>query len=178
MLKSLLFSGIFMLFSVVGYAADEPAKAGGMTLDRMGEIIQRIDPKAKRSKGSWRFNVEGYQVSIFTDERADRMRIIVPVDSVDSIEQKQLYRLMQANFDSALDARYSIAKDILWSAYIHPLKALEDEEFISGLGQAVNLAETYGSSYSSGALLFGGGDSQGLRHRELIDRLLRKGLTI
>jgi hypothetical protein len=149
-----------------------------MTLSHMGDIIQRIDPAAVRSGGSWRFNVEGYQVSIFTDERADRMRIIVPVESVENIKPEGLYRLMQANFDTALDARYSLAKEILWSAFIHPLRTLNDKEFVSGLGQVINLAETYGTSYSSGALLFGGGDSQGLRRRELIDRLLKKGLTI
>ena len=99
----------------------------------MGEIIQRIAPDAKQAKGSWRFNIEGYQVSIFTDVKADRMRIIVPVETVENVSGERLYRLMQANFDSALDARYSIAQDILWSAFIHPLKSLEDEEFISGL---------------------------------------------
>ena len=82
---------------------------------------------------------------------------------------------MQANFDSALDARYSIAKDIIWGAFIHPLQELKDEEFLSGVGQAVNLALTYGEAYSSGGLIFGGGDSQSLRQRELIDRLLEKG---
>ena len=159
--------------------AEEPAPGpGAMTLERMEQIIQRIEPKAVRIKNNWQFNIEGYQVTILTDQRADRMRIIVPVESVDNIKAERLYRLMQANFDSALDARYSIAQDILWSAYIHPLAALDDEQFISGLGQVINLADSYGSSYSSGALIFQGGDSQELQQRELIDRLLKKGLAI
>ena len=66
----------------------------------------------------------------------------------------------------------------MWSAYIHPLAALDDEEFLAGVGQTVNLALTYGESYSSGALVFGGGDSNDLQRRELIDELLRKGLSI
>ena len=42
----------------------------------------------------------------------------------------------------------------------------------------VNLVTTYGTSYSSGLLVFGGGDSQAIQRRELIDELLQKGLAI
>jgi len=161
---------IAMLFSSLSLASDEP-----MNNDRLEEIIKRIDTSAQGKPGFWRFIVEGREVSVITDERANRMRIIVPIAPADKIPNEKLVRMMQANFDSALDARYSIAKDIVWSAFIHPLKELGDEEFLSGLGQAVNLALTYGEGYSSGALIFGGGDSQSLRRRELIDRLLDKG---
>ncbi|MEM7524503.1 MAG: hypothetical protein AAF360_12240, partial [Pseudomonadota bacterium] len=88
-----------------------------------------------------------------------------------------LLRLMQANFDTALDARYAVAQGRLWSVYIHPLSALGKDEFISGLGQTVNLARTYGSLYTGGALTFGGGDSNDI-HRALIDDLLKKGEAI
>ncbi len=177
-MKSLVFAGFLLILPLFALADDADGRNGPMTLDRMDEIIKRIAPQAQRDKGSWRFNIEGYQVSIFTDVRADRMRIIVPVESVENIPPERMYRLMQANFDSALDARYSVAQEILWSAFIHPLKSLEDSEFVSGLGQVINLAETYGTAYTSGALVFGGGDSQALQRRQLIDELLRKGLSI
>ena len=147
----------------------------GMNNQRLGELIKRIDNTVQGKPGFWHFIVEGRDVSVITDERANRMRIIVPIAPAKEIPKQKLTRMMQANFDSALDARYSIAKDIVWGAFIHPLKELGDEEFLSGLGQAVNLALTYGDGYSSGALVFGGGDSQSLRRRELIDRLLDKG---
>ena len=41
----------------------------------------------------------------------------------------------------------------------------------------MNLALTYGTTYTSGGLTYGGGDSNQL-HRELIDRLLKKGEKI
>ena len=85
---------------------------------------------------------------------------------------------MQANFDTALDARYAIAKDTLWSAFIHPLHSLDDEAFLLGLGQVVNLVNTFGSSYTSGLLIFRGGDSGGIREKELLDELIGKGLAI
>ena len=53
---------------------------------------------------------------VITDENADRMRIIVPVTAAEVVSEDLLVRVMQANFDSALDARYAIAKDTLWSA--------------------------------------------------------------
>ena len=81
--------------------------------------------------------------------------------------------MMQANFDSALDARYAVAKGVLWSAYLHPLSTLKADDFVSGLAQVVNLAATYGSTYSSGALTFGGGDSS-----ELINKLRERANSI
>ncbi len=85
---------------------------------------------------------------------------------------------MQANFDSALDARYAIAKQTLWSVYLHPLSSLRDDEFLTGLGETVNLVSTFGTTYSSGLLNFGGGDSQAIKERQLIQELLDKGRAI
>ena len=154
--------------------ADTDARTG-MNNQRLGSLIKRIDASVQGKPGFWRFIVEGREVSVITDERANRMRIIVPIAPAVNISTERLKRMMQANFDSALDARYSIAKDIVWGTFIHPLRELGDQEFLSGLGQAVNLALTYGEGYSSGALTFGGGDSRALQRRELIDRLLDRG---
>lgn len=84
---------------------------------------------------------------------------------------------MQANFDSALDARYAIAKGKLWSAFIHPLSELNEEQFFSGLAQTITLVKSYGETYSSGALIFKGGDSDGLNNKTYKD-VLEKGLKI
>lgn len=156
----------------------QPAPAAPMSNTRLDELIRRIDPKAQGGPGFWQFTVEERTVMVITDERADRMRIIAPIAPAEGIEPGRLARLLQANFDSALDARYSIARGMLWSAFIHPLGSLRDAEFLSGLGQVVNLAASYGSSYSSGALVFQGGDSAELQRRELIEQLLKKGLSL
>jgi len=119
--------------------------------------------------GFWRLTVRDREVLVITDERADRMRVIADVAKAEGLEPELLYRLMQANFDTALDARYAIARGTLWSAYIHPLGALDYRQFISGVAQVVNLAQTFGSTFSSGSLSFGGGDSG-----ELIQELLKQ----
>ena len=148
-----------------------------MTLERLAEIILALDPEAKRQGNRFQFTVADVPVFVISDPRADRMRAIVPIRSAEAITPEEMTRMMQANFDSALDARYGIAQGRLWGAFIHPLSPLEKNQFISGVGQAVNLARTYGSLYSGGAMTFRGGDSQDL-HRALIDELLKKGEKI
>ncbi|MCZ6664709.1 MAG: type III secretion system chaperone [Gammaproteobacteria bacterium] len=149
-----------------------------MSNQRIGELLANLDLDLSGDDGFWRLVIDGRTVMIITDENADRMRIIVPVTAAEALSEDLLVRVMQANFDSALDARYAIAKDTLWSAYIHPLRSLDDKEFLLGLGQAVNLANTFGKDYSSGLLIFGGGDSRGIREKELLDELVEKGLAI
>ena len=106
------------------------------------------------------------------------MRVITPVVKLDDLECSRLLRLMQANFDTALDARYAIAHEQLWSVFIHPLASLDDRQLIEAIGQVVNLANTYGTTYTSGRLMFGGGDSAGIKERELIEELIERGMAI
>ncbi len=152
---------------------------GTMTIDLMDEIIKRLDKDAKPlKKGSWQFSIEKVKVIVVTDEKRDRMRILVPIRQASSLSSEELFRAMQANFDTALDSRYALAKGILWSTYIHPLRALHHKQFISAIGQTVNAAITYGTTYTSGVLTFGGGDSRGIIQRKLIENLLKKGQEI
>jgi len=153
--------------------APEPA----MSLDRLDRIIRALDPEAQSNGAVWQFTVDGVRVLVVTDARADRMRALTPVARSADVTPEQMTRMMQANFDSALDARYAIANEVLWSAYIHPLSPLEKDQLISGIGQVVNLAQSYGTLYSSGGLLYGGGDSGALQ-RALIEELLKKGEEI
>jgi hypothetical protein len=76
-----------------------------------------------------------------------------------------------------LDARYAVAQGHVWGVFIHPLGALEREEFLSGLAQTVNLARTFDTLYSGGAQVFGGGDSNGI-YNELFGDLLNRGQEI
>ena len=154
-----------------------PAPEPAMTLDRLDAIIRALDPEAQGNGAVWQFNVGEVQVLVVTDARADRMRALTPVARSADVTPEQMTRMMQANFDSALDARYAIANEVLWSAYIHPLSPLQKDQLISGIGQVVNLAQSFGTLYSSGGLLYGGGDSGALQ-RALIDELLKKGEEI
>ena len=154
-----------------------PLIEGPMTIDRMAEIIFGLDPDAQSAGTSFQMTVDDIPILIVTDPGADRMRAMIPIRSADAMTPEDLMRVMQANFDTALDARYAIAQGRLWSTFIHPLAALNKNQFISGLGQTVNLAQTYGTLFTGGAMSFGGGDSAPLQ-RELIENLLERGEEI
>lgn len=146
------------------------SEAAVMDNARLGALIERLDPEAQGRPGYWQLNIRDRAVVVITDERADRMRILSGVARAEGIPPELLYRLMQANFDTALDARYAIAQEVVWTAFIHPLGSLDDALFVSGLAQVVTLAETFGTTFSSGGMTFGGGDSGALLE-ELQDRL-------
>ncbi|MDW3182347.1 MULTISPECIES: hypothetical protein [unclassified Roseobacter] len=156
--------------------APEPLSEPPMTLERLANIILNIDEDAQLRGSAIEFTIQDIPVIVVADPRADRMRAMVPIRSSDGLDPEELMRLMQANFDSALDARYAVARGRLWGVFIHPLSPLEQDQFLSALVQTVNVARTYGQTYSGGAQVFGGGDSNGI-YQDLLDDL-RKGQAL
>ena len=148
-----------------------------MTLTRMAEIVQALDADANITPNGFEFSIDDVPVLIIADAQANRMRAMVPISSVEGMTPEEMERVMQANFDSALDARYAIARGRLWGVFIHPLKELERDQFISGIAQTVNVAQTYGGLYTSGAGQFGAGDSSSLQ-AQLLQELLDRGEDI
>jgi hypothetical protein len=123
---------------------------------RLDVLIRGAATKIKGELGFWSFGFKGHVLHCITEEKHNRMRLICEVAALKDVEPDQLVRCMQANFDSSLDARYCIYKDQLWSAFIHPLAELTDPFFLAALDQVVTLAQTFGTSYTSGALVFRG----------------------
>ena len=105
---------------------------------------------------------------------AIRMGELIPIEGTDNLSKDELLRLMQANFDSALDARYAIAQGQLWGAFIHPLSSLTDEEFLLEIGQTANVVASFGSGYSSGMFIFGGGDSGEIERKRFLEELRKE----
>ncbi|MEM6531772.1 MAG: hypothetical protein AAF654_04080 [Myxococcota bacterium] len=141
---------------------------------RIDSVLKKVSEKVERRGNVWRVEVETYSLMVITDERADRMRVMSLIGPAEKLDRVLLERMMQANFDSALDARYAIANEKLWSVFIRPLSSLTDRDLISGVAQTINCVATFGASFSSGALVFGGGDSPRLE-AERLQRLLKKG---
>ena len=171
----------YLIFAAVTVFAEEaPAQpaTGAMNNEKLQTIITRIDPEYTGQPGHWQMQVFELGVTVITDENADRMRIVIPIKQVGDLTAEELVRLMQANFDTALDARYAIAQGIVWATFIHPLSPLSDEQFVSGLGQTINIVLTYGKTFSSGALQFGGGDSRDLIEKDVIKELMKRGQII
>ncbi len=147
-----------------------------MTYQGMDEVIKRLDQGAENPRpGFWRFTIEKASVISVADQENDRVRILVGIKSAKELTSDELRKISQSNFDSALDARYAISQDILWSIYVHPLKALSARQLISAIGQTVNLAKSYSSAQSSGGILFEGGDQEDFLRFEMIENLIKLG---
>lgn len=163
--------------SEVPPAAGAPERApgvavlpGAMTLEKLFDLVRRIDPQARFQANAAQFKVEGRELLLVGDEQAGRMRIMTPLARVGSIDAAVLHRMLQADFDAVLDARYAIAHDIVWSVFIHPLPPLDEAQFANAVAQVYIAAITFGSTYTSGALVYGGGDSNA-EHRKLFEEL-------
>ena len=122
-------------------------------------LIESLSQDIEGDPGYWSFTVASRQVVVITDEAADRMRIMTAVVEDTELSAEQARTLLDANFDRALDARYAVSRGYVWSAFIHPLSALTQEEFADGVRQVVTLAENYGTSYTSTNLVFQGGQN-------------------
>jgi hypothetical protein len=143
-----------------------------MSAMRLLEIILAIDEEAELTGNGATFAIDDTIVTLVFDANADRMRLFSQIRPSDGLSGAELHRLMQANFDTALDARYAVAQGQLWSTFMHRLTTLAQDDFVSALAQIVTLVKTYGTTYSSGAMSFGGGDSTA-EIQKLLDQILR-----
>lgn len=162
----------FMLMTSAVAAQEAP-----MTVERMAEILLDVDPETSLTPNGFELTLEDIPVLVVVAPAADRMRAMVPIASVEDVTAEEMLRMMQANFDTSLDGRYAVAQGRVWGVYIHPLAALEREQFLSGIAQTVNLARTYGSLYTGGANVFGRGDSAQI-YQELFEDLIGRGQDI
>lgn len=172
MFRSICF--VFCLLAAPIWAQEMPAPEEAMTWERLTRIVQALDADTVQQGPTLQFTIADIPLMIVADPVADRMRALVPIASAQGLSAEDLLRLMQANFDTALDARYAVAGGRLWGVFIHPLASLEKDQLLSALAQTVNVARTYGQTYSGGAHVFGGGDS-GEIYRDLLGSLRKKG---
>ena len=117
---------------------------------------EKNDQAPKQEEAAAVADIDG-MLLVMTDETANRMRIMMPIQSFDPSRPqdfKTALIALQANYDRALDARYAVSDGILWSAYLHPLRSLTEEDLASALDQVRTLRKTTGTTYNSGALQF------------------------
>ena len=143
----------------ISAAAEEPPSKQPlrMTQQRMEAVLRALAPGAEGVPGSLAFKFEGVQIECISDVTHDRMRLIAAIAPLSKLSGEQLTSILEANFHSALDARYATSRGYLYAAFIHPLSPLTEGEIRSAVAQVSNLARTFGTTYSSGELVFGGG---------------------
>jgi len=133
----------------------------GMTIEKMDSIFRAEAEEIEGEGGVWQLLYGNRVVFILTDVAHNRMRIFTPIGAEEDLEVGQQKDMLEANFHSALDAKYSLYNGFIVSVYTHPLQELTVEQLTDALSQVVILANNFGSSYSSTDLVFGPSQSEG-----------------
>ena len=128
-----------------------------MNNEQLAVLIRGVAAEIHEDQlGFWKFEIGDATVFVITDESHNRMRIMSPVVELSTLSGDILQVLLEANYDRALDARYCINNDAIWSAFLHPLLELDDRQFLAALSQVVTLRNNFGSTFTSSDLVFGG----------------------
>ncbi len=125
-----------------------------MTVEQLEAILQGEADVVQGGDGQWEVTLGDRNLLVLANFPSNRMRILTPVAPVTELSVEQVQSILLANFHTTLDARYAITEGTVVSLYVHPLQSLQANDLRSALRQVASLAETFGSSYSSGELLF------------------------
>ena len=141
---------VVILLSIVSYSINSQE----MTNADLEKIFYVVSDSLRGEKGNWQFMINGRVIACITDEKHNRMRILTPIVEQKELSSEDKSKLLEANFHSALDARYAISEGVVWSIFIHPLQELSKDEVLNAIYQVFSAAETYGDTYSSSSLTF------------------------
>lgn len=158
MLKSIHFVFKFFViyfFTNLTIAASE-SRVPQMNPERLHAIISDYSSNVKVNNNVISFDYETVTIYCIWDANADRMRLVSPIASTSELSSELLELAMEANYHTVLDARYAIGDEVLYSAFIHPLSPITKNEIESAIRQVATAALTFGSSFTSGELVFPG----------------------
>lgn len=133
-----------------------------MDFERMTLIFHEVADahEVKSEPGYWEFSFHGIPIVCISDAAHDRMRLVSPILKEQDLTEEHRTAILRANFHTALDARYAAGNGVLFSTFIHPLSSLTERDLRSAIRQVATLVATFGSSYSSGELVFPGGAAE------------------
>ncbi len=145
---------IFFLVAIVSGHAQR------MDNKRMKKIVEKESIRVEGEPGTWMAYFSDHILLVITDERNNRMRVFTPIVEEEAASAVQMSRMLKANFHSALDAKYSVYEGFIVSVFTHPLRELTEGQLLDAMSQVAKLAETFGTTYSSTDLIFGGEEEE------------------
>lgn len=145
----------YILLTLV-FLAFHSLAAQQMTAKRLTQIIEQEADTLVIDNHQIQFKVNNGLLICIYDENANRMRIISPIVEREKLTEDELLNALVANFHSALDVKYALSDEIIWSVYTHPLKELSDAQVVDAIQQVYAAAITFGNTYSSTNLVFPG----------------------
>jgi len=133
-----------------------PSLSQAMTVS---ELQRQLETKVDAYRHDGNVTILKYKevdLLMVADPSAGRMRIMAVVDSLNGKDAGHLLTLLEANFHSALDARYAISDGRIYAVFLHDLPSLQASQLSSAVDQVASLVMTYGSAYSSTGMTFQG----------------------
>ena len=163
---------IFLLFLLV----TSFCFSQNMTTERLNLLITEQADSVAVSGNSWNFMYKGKLLICIADTNANRMRIISPIAPQEELSKELILNSLVANFHTALDVKYAISDNVLWSVFTHPLKELSTHQVKDAISQVYFANATFGSLYSSTNLNFPGSkrpkeEQKPKKERELIKEI-------
>jgi len=152
-MKKLAFTLLLLFAFSTGFSQN-------MSNEKMGTILESVADSIQGNNGQWQFKIKDVFFMCVTDTNHNRMRIISPITEAKQLDEKLKSAALVANFHSALDVKYAIADDVLWSVFIHPLKELSEAQVRNAVKQVYAANITFGTTFSSTDLVFPGGSQK------------------
>lgn len=143
----------FLLFGILNFSL---VRAQEMNPEKLIELVTQVSDTVQPNGNQIQFLYKQRPLVCVYDENANRMRIISPIVETKDLEEEQLLNALVANFHSALDVKYALSDEIMWSVFVHPLKELSDHQVLDAIDQVHAASVTFGSTYSSTNLVFPG----------------------
>lgn len=147
-----------------------------MNNEKLETIFKTVSDSIQGQPGQWQFVINDIQIVCITDETNNRMRIISAIVEANKLDEKMKTNALIANFHTALDVKYAISDDILWSVFIHPLKELTEKQVANAVQQVFLANATFGTTYSSSGLVFPGSSDKDEPKKEPTQELLKQGI--
>jgi len=161
----------YIFFTIAMFFSLTNAISQDMSPEKLLEILEQESDTLQSNGNSFQFLIKDVVLICVFDEAANRMRIVSPIVEREKIGEEELLNALVANFHSALDVKYALSDEIIWSVYIHPLRELSENQVIDAVQQVYNAARTFGGSYSSTTLVFPGNTQ---RKEKELPKVLKK----
>jgi hypothetical protein len=148
-------SGCAGLGSMSTERADTPPSSSEpMDQNRVEQIFSDQVEAITGPTGALQSQIDGISIYCISDPANDRMRIVAPISRLSGLDPRINEVLLRANFHSALDARYAISDGVIFAAFLHPISSLTPVQIESAVSQVISLVKTFGTTFSSGGLVF------------------------
>lgn len=145
-----------------------------MSLSKLNSMLTSVSDSIIKTNNQWRFKIKEVPFLCIADSTHNRMRIISPIINSNKLTEELKTASLIANFHTALDVKYAITDDILWSVFIHPLQELSEKQLLNAIAQVYYANVNFGTTFSSTSLVFPGKRPQPRPIKEKNKNLINK----